>query len=227
MTEHKQLTAQERTVFGRQVKQLRDTGLTPANIYSAQSASTAIMASAIDLKKLLDEVGESEIIELTLDKESKPRPVLVSGVQRDPVSRTILHVDFRQVDLTKEVTVSVAIVFEGESPATKTGEAVVLELMNEIEVTALPDNLPSEIVIDVSRLENVGDQITVADLTLPEGVIVEVEDPEQPICKVDAIQIKEEEIEEPTETAAEGEEGAAPAEGEEPAADETEAPAEE
>lgn len=223
MSQHKQLVVQERNMVGRQVKQLRDSGLTPANIYGLQLTSQAVAVPAPELKRLMSQVGESEIIEITVGDDSKTRPVLVSGVQRDPVTREILHVDFRQVDLTKEVTVPVEIVFEGESPITKSGQAVLLELMTEVEVTALPDKLPSEIVIDVSKLENIGDQITLADLTLGEGVVIEAEDMEQPICKVDAVQVTEEEEEtaEATETA--GEEAAdseAPAESETPPTEE-------
>ncbi len=223
MPQYQQLAVQERNIVGRQVKQLRDSGLTPANIYGLQLASQAVTVPSSELKKLMSQVGESEIIEIMLEGESKTRPVLVSGVQRDPVTREIVHVDFRQVDLTKEVTVPVEIVFEGEAPITKSGLAVLLELMTEVEVTALPDKLPSEIVIDVSRLENIGDQITLADISLPEGVVIVAEDMEQPICKVDAVQIKEEEEEIVEETEATGEETAS---GETPAEEET-PPAEE
>lgn len=195
MATRKDLPIQLRTVKGRKVRAIRKEGFTPANVYGSHIESFPLQAPTRELQKFLQDVGESEIINLRVEGEKDPRPVLLSMVQRDPLTRDLVHVDFRQVDLSEEVTVEVEIVFQGESPATKTGEAVLLELMDKIEVTALPDKLPSELVVDVSSLENIGDHITVAGLNLPEGAKVDV-DPEQLVCKVDAVQIKEEVVEE-------------------------------
>lgn len=208
MSEFTDLAVQSRSLFGDKVKQLRRSGFVPANIHGSGIESVAIQVETPNLIKLVSQVGESEIVTITIEGEKDTRPVLISEVQKDPVSYDVLHVDFRQVDLTKEVTVEAEIKLEGEPAILKTGKAILLELLDTLEVTALPNKLPSEIIVDVSGLENIGDAITVADLQLGEGITIEA-DPEQLICKIDEVVIREEEEEaEDAEEAAEGEAGA-------------------
>jgi len=201
---HTHLTVQIRTKTGRAVRILRDKGRVPGNIYGAGIPSQAIEISYQELTPFLRNTGESEIIDLKVEGEDKTRPVLLGLVQTDPVSRDVLHVDFRQVDLTKEITTEVELVFEGEPAIVKSGQAVLLELLDSIEVTALPDKLPSEFVVDVTGLKEIGDQITVADLQIGEGVVIE-DDPEQLVCKLD--EVRQQEDEEVTTDSTEGEEG--------------------
>lgn len=212
------MTVQPRAITGKAVRSLRVDGRIPGNIYGAGVTSQAIEVSYRELTPFLRNTGESEIIDLQVEGEEKTRPVLLGLVQTDPVTRDVLHVDFRQVDLTKEITTEVELVFEGEPAIVKSGQAVVLELLNSLEVTALPDNLPSEFVIDVTVLKEIGDQITVADLQIGEGVVIE-DDPEQLVCKLD--EVRQQEEEEVAEDSAESEEGqaadSAVAEGEDPA----------
>lgn len=197
---HTHLTVQPRVKTGKAVRSLRKNGLVPGNIYGAGVTSQAIEVSYKALTPFLRDTGESEIIDLQVEGEQKTRPVLLGLVQTDPVSRDVLHVDFRQVDLTKEITTEVALVFEGEPVVVKSGQAVLLELLDSIEVTALPDKLPSEFVVDVSGLQEIGDQITIADLQIADDVVIE-NDPEQLVCKLDEVLQQEEE-----EVSAEGEE---------------------
>jgi len=208
---HTHLTVQPRVKTGKAVRSLRKNGLVPGNIYGAGVTSQAIEVSYKALTPFLRDTGESEIIDLQVEGEQKTRPVLLGLVQTDPVSRDVLHVDFRQVDLTKEITTEVALVFEGEPVVVKSGQAVLLELLDSIEVTALPDKLPSEFVVDVSGLQEIGDQITIADLQIADDVVIE-NDPEQLVCKLDEVlQQEEEEV---------------PAEGEESTEDSTTSPSE-
>lgn len=206
MTTQQQLKATPRNIFGRKVKQIRSQGLVPANIYGSNVESFSIQTPIRELRLLLADTGESEIIDLSIEGEKETRPVLLHGVQRDPVTQEIIHVDFRQVDMSQEVTVEVTLVFTGEPTIVKNGEGILLELVDSLEVTALPGNLPSEIEIDVSGLESIGAQLTVGDLTLPEGIEVNEEE-DLPVAKIDEARIEEPE-EEPE--ILEGEEGQTP-----------------
>ncbi|MCA9397537.1 50S ribosomal protein L25 [candidate division WWE3 bacterium] len=189
------IQVQPRDLLGNKVNKLRREGLLPANIYGSQVDSLSIQVPAVELRRLAKNVGESEVIYVEVEGEKDARPVLIGHTQLDPVSHELIHVDFRQIDMNQEVTVEVEIVFEGESPAAaQAADVVLLELMNVLEVTALPGNLPSEIVVDVSGLTEVDQSITVADLPLAEGVVASAE-PDQLVCKVDVIQVKEEEPE--------------------------------
>ena len=196
MAERKQLKAKKREVTGRKVKQLRKEGLLPANIYGADAKSQAVEVELREFEKTLSEVGETEILDLKVGQESKVRPVLIHNVQLDPVTDTPLHADFLQIDLTKKVTINIPITFEGEAPAVKNGLGVLLEILNELEVEALPTNLPSEIKVDLSNLTEVDQAITVGDLTPPKDGEFK-EGTKQLVCKIGALAKEEVEEEKP------------------------------
>lgn len=191
MSKRKQLKAEKRETLGRKVKRLRKQGILPANIYSAKIKSLAIQVNQKEFEKALSEVGETEILDLQVDKE-KTRPVLVHNVQLDPVTDIPLHADFLQVDLKQKVVINVPLKFVGEAPAVKEGKGILLELLNAIEVEALPNNLPSEIKINISKLSDTGQGITIKDLKLPEEIGIKA-GPEELICKIEALKKEEEE----------------------------------
>ncbi len=202
----KKLKAKKRTLRGRKVKQLRRQGILPANIYGRGITSQAIELPQQEFLRIFKESGETEVIELMLEGEKEARPVLVRHLQLHPVTEEILHVDFLQVNLKEEITAAVPLVFVGQSPAVKEGRGILLELMDELEVRALPTQIPSEIKVDISQLQEVNDFLTVADLPLPDGVTAEKE-AEELICKIEAqktaAEEEEEEAAEETEAAAE------------------------
>lgn len=219
--EHK-LKAEKRTVSGRKVKQLRKQGVLPANVYGKHIESVSIQVATKDFVKLFGEVGETGLITLELGGET--RPVLVHEVSREPVMDMPIHVDFLQVNLKEKVTATVPIEFEGESPAEKEGTGIVVPQMREIEVEALPTDLPDHITVDVSGLNQEGDSITVSQLKIDrDKVELKVEDPEQIVVSI-AAPAKEEEPEPVVAEGEEGAEGEAPAEGGEAQADGEAAP---
>lgn len=186
---HSKLEAQRREIFGRKVKHLRADGFIPANVFGFGNDSIAIQIPTTVFEQLLTGVTETDIIDVTIDNGDAVHPVLLANVQRDPVTRDIIHVDLREVDLTKVVTAEVEVVLEGESSIVKAGQGVLLDLLNAIEVTALPDNLPSEVIVNISKLQEIGDSINVSDIDLGEKVIIET-DPELMICKIDAVRVR-------------------------------------
>lgn len=211
------LKSEKRILFGRKVKQLRKEGLIPANIFGKKVKSEAITVNTKDFREVFEKAGETQIIDLG------GRPVLVSNLQIDPVTSDYVHIDFRQVDLTEKITAKVPVEIIGESPAEKQSIGTVVQQLNEIEVEALPANLPEKIEIDSSVLTEVDQAIYVKDLKLDNKVTIKT-DLESIIVKVEP-PIKEEVVETVV-APAEGEapvEGEAPAEGEQPKEGETKA----
>ncbi|MBU1110186.1 50S ribosomal protein L25 [Patescibacteria group bacterium] len=196
------LNVEKREILGRKVKKLREGGVLPANIYGPKVESLAIQLITEDFIEIYKESGETELVYLQVKGEKGNRPVLVRHLQVHPVTNRILHADFLQVDLTEETTAAVPVVFANEAPAVKKSKGILLELINELEVTCLPTDIPSEIKVDISGLKEINDVISIKDLKLPPKVKTAM-DPEEPICKIEAPQEEKVEDEVPEETPAE------------------------
>ena len=219
------LKVEKRKLTGRKVKRLRLEGLIPANVYGKKVKSEALQVAIKDFEKVFEKAGETGIVELAEGKET--RPVLIHDVQIHAVTNEPIHVDFMQVDLKEKVTATVQVEVEGESPAEKSGIGTLVQQLHEIEVEALPADLPEKFVVDASKLEEVDQAILVKDLDYDKAKVEVKTDAESIVAKVEPPQ-KEEVIAPPVETVVEGE---APAEGEAPVeggeqAPETEAPTE-
>ncbi len=204
------LKAKVRKQVGRKVKLLRKEGFLPANIYGKKIKSESIQ---IDLKEFLDvykKVGDTKLLYIN------DRPVLVANIQKDPVSDALLHIDFHQVDLKEKVEAKVPVGLTGESPAEKQSIGTVVQYLNEIEVEALPADLPDKFEIDISKLSEVDQMVHVKDLLFDKFKIEVKTDLEEILVKVEPPQ-KEEVVAPPApaEVPVEGEipvvEGEAPA----------------
>lgn len=172
------LEASKRDIFGRKVKRLRKEGLIPANIFGKKIKSEALSVKSKEFSEVFEKAGETQIIYLN------DRPVLVSGLQIDPVTSNYLHIDFRQVDLTEKITANVPVELIGESPAEKQKLGTVVQQLSEIEVEALPTDLPEKIEVDSSTLVEVDQTIYVKDLKIDKKVIV-LTDLESIVVKVE------------------------------------------
>lgn len=210
------LTAEERTVTGRKAKHLRKRGMIPATVYGKNVDSESISVKLDDFSKLYAETGETGLIEMTVGKSIKP--VLIHNVQTDPVTREILHIEFHQVDLKQKVHAEVPLVIEGTAPAAEQKLGLLIQVLNAIDVEALPTDLPERITVNVSKLANVGDELRVSDLSIPQGVSVST-DAALTVARISPLP-QEEVVEAPV--PAEGAEVPVPAEGETPS--ETPAP---
>ncbi len=201
------LKAEKRTITGRKVKRLRSEGILPANIYGKKVKSVSIQVDKSSFVSVFEEAGETGIIELALGSET--RPVLVHSVQIDPVTDEPIHVDFFQVNLKEKVTANVPLELVGEAPAEKQKLGTLVQQLDEIEVEALPMDLPDKFEVDVSGLTEVDSMVTVADLKTDSKVEV-INDKEQIIAKIEALREEEEpmpsegdEAEDESETASE------------------------
>ena len=204
-----ELKAEKRKITGRKVKALRREGVLPANVYGKKIKSEEVQVNAKEFKKVFKEAGETGLIELTLGTEKKP--VLVHDVQLDSITDEPIHVDFMQVDLKQKVTATVQVEIEGESPAEKSGIGTVVKLLNEIEVEALPADLPEKFSVDATKLEEVDQVVRVSDLDYDKSKVEIKAEPDALVAKVEPPQ-KEEVVEAPAPV-----EGETPAEGEVPA----------
>lgn len=199
------LKSTKREMFGRKVKRLRKEGLIPANIFGNKIKSHAISVDSKEFAEVFKKAGETQIINL------EDKSVLVSNLQTDPISGDVIHIDFRQVDLKEKIEAKVPIEIEGESPAEKQNIGTVVQQIHEIEVEALPADLPEKIVIDASILIVVDQAIYVKDLKVSPKVEIKT-DMESIVIKVEP-PTKEEVVVAPVvETPVEGE--AKPVEGE-------------
>ena len=142
-------------------------GAIPGILYGPEIESQSVVLDSKEFEKVLEEAGESSIIKLKLD--SKEYKVLIKEYQLDPVSDEFVHVDLYQPILTEEVEATVPLEFVGESLAVKNG-GILVKSISEVEVSALPEDLPSEIEVSIDGLTEFSDRITVADLVIPKGV---------------------------------------------------------
>ena len=201
------LKAQKRKIFGRRVKSLRNQGLLPANIYGKKIKSEAVQVVNADFLKAYEEAGETVLIELRLNGDSNQavkKMVLIHNVQVDPVSDSPVHADFLQVNLKEKVTASVPIEVVGESPAEKVGKGTAVQQIDEVEVEALPTDLPEKFVVDISGLTEVDQAILIKDLNVDTKKVDVKLDREQIVVKVEELR-KEEEVAAAPEVPIEGE----------------------
>ena len=189
-----ELQAAKRTVTGKGVKALRSEGKIPAVVYGAGEDTLAIELSAKDFEKTLKEAGESSVVSLKIDGDTKS--VLIHEVDIDPVSNEPRHADFYAIKKGQKVQVEVSIEFVGESQAVKEG-ANLVKVMHTLPIEGEATHLPQEIEVDISALAAIGDQITAADIKLPEGITLTVG--EEEVIALTAEQKEEEEEEAPTE----------------------------
>jgi len=203
------IKAENREAERKKNLKIREQGLIPGVLYGPKIDTSPVQVEGKTFEKIYKEAGESSLINLKVgDKEF---PVLIYDVQRDPLSRRATHVDFYQPDLDKEVEVTVPLVFEGEPQAVSELGGTLLHNIQEVQVKALPQNLPHEIVVNVEGLKTFEDRITVKDLMTNPDVTI-VRDAEDTIAQVVPVQDVEKELEKPV---AEDVEGVEKVEGEE------------
>jgi len=205
------LKADKRTVLGSKVKQLRRTGVIPANLFGKTIESQAIQVNGVEFNRVYKEAGETSLIYVKVEGEDKERPTLVTSVHFNPITGDKLHVDFHQVNLKEKVTANVPVEIIGESELVNSNEAVLSQSLNEIEIEALPTEIPESITFDISSLKTVGDHLLVSDAKVSADVEIKT-DPEQMVVSLQE-PMKEEVI--PVEEVPEDATGAeTPAEGE-------------
>lgn len=175
------LAAEERTVIGKKVRQLRNTGFVPGIIYGPNIEPKSVSFGYRDLEVALMKAGGTNIIDIQVGK--KTYPVLARDVQRDVLKGDILHVDFFAVDMAVKIRAEIPMVLVGTSAPVEARKAVLLSGPNSLSVEMLPSRLMDQIEVDISGLEEIGDTIYVKDLNLGDDVTI-INDPEEMLAKV-------------------------------------------
>ena len=158
-------------------RRLRREDKIPGVLYGHGMSPVSVVVDRRDLRLALGHGGVNSLV--NLDVDGSTYPAIVKEMQRHPVRRTVTHVDFMQVNLTESLTVSVTIRLEGEAKAVQSEGGLVDPALNTLEVTATAQNIPNEIVIDITDMKP-GDVIRIADLSLPSGVVA-TGDPEEAV----------------------------------------------
>lgn len=190
MSDEIQLDAKPRTVSGKQVKQLRRSGIVPIVLYGGHIKSSSLQADERPLRAVLTRAGHNRLIYLNLG-EPKARVVLAREIQREPITGKLLHVDLQEVSLTEKMTLDVPVALHGVSPAVTRGEGLMIHGLEAVSIRVLPTDLIPEIVIDVSILANVNDTLHVSDLKVSDKIEILTPSDEM-IAKI--IPVKEEVI---------------------------------
>ena len=186
MKRHK-LKVEKRKILGKQVKKLRRDGILPGNVYGKEIKSASVQVPLKEFQTVFNEAGETGLVDL--DLEGKIIPVLIQNVQSD-YKNNVLHADFYQVNLKEKVKAMVPLEIVGEPKAVTEKLGLLINVLSEAEVEALPEDLPEKIEVNVEHLAAVDDQITVADLKVAAGVTV-LTDPTQVVSKIDELVSKE------------------------------------
>ncbi len=199
MADKHTLLVDSRTLSGRKVNALRRAGVIPANVFGKNVNSVSLQVDAKLFDKLYSQTGESTLVYLKTDGQPD-RPVLIREVTKHPVSGQILHIDFNQVSLKEKVTAPVSIVLTDEAPAEKEKLGILVQQLDEVEVEALPADMPEHLDLSIVNLNAVDTSVTVGDIQVDSKIVIKT-DPETIVAKIEAFA-----AEEPVETpAAEGE----------------------
>lgn len=186
-----ELVAQKREVFGRAVKPLRAKGMVPAELYGKGVANLHLSVSRKDLQKIFKKAGENSMITLMVDNEK--RPVLIHDLQKDPVNDDVFSVDFYQVRLDEKIKVKVPVEFLGIAPAVKDKGGILIKAIQEIEIEALPTDIPHSIPINLESLLEIGQNLYAKDLAVSDKFCLPL-DSETVIATVRAPATEEQEV---------------------------------
>jgi len=210
-----ELNAEKRGIFGKILKKSRGQGKLPAVLYGKGKKTVSLFIDGKEFKKIWKEAGESTIIGIKNPESGAMENVLIQDVAFDAVKDDPIHVDFYAVEMDKPIKTKVVFVFEGVSPAEKELGGILVKVMHEAEVEALPKDLPHELKVDVSKLINFRDQIIIKDINLPEGVkiltnkddvVALIEEPKEEVIEEKPMSIEDIEVEKKGKKPAEGEE---------------------
>ena len=177
---------------------LRKRGKLIAILYGPEIKNKLLKLDYRSFEKIFAEAGFSSLISIEVEGAREKVPVLIHEVQRDPLTEKFLHVDFYQPKLKEKIEAKIPLVFEGESRAVKDLEGTLIKNIQELEIKALPKDLPREIRVSVESLKTFEDNILIKDLKLPKEIEI-LKKPDEVIASVLAPERVEEELQKPIE----------------------------
>jgi len=206
-----ELRVTNREILGKKVKHLRRQGITPVHLFGHGIKSLALQCDTGELERVLSQAGQTRLISLKLDKEKRPRTIVIREFDRDWRKGQLLHVDFYQVKMEEKIKLEVPVTLVGEAPALQSKAYMLEHELGTLTVECLPAKIPARIEIDISSLAEPEQTIRVKDVTLDKDIAV-LNDPELVVVKISSRPVEkiEEEVVEVVEEAVE--EGEAPEE---------------
>ncbi len=209
MAEAPKLEVRPRTVLGKKVGALRREGRLPGVIYGGHADSTPVETDAGTFLKGYRRWGQTTLLSLT-GLDGGEVPVLVHDLSREPRTGSALHIDFIRVSLTEKTRTEVPLHFMGDSPAVRTQGGVMVHAISEVRIEAFPQDIPHQIEVDISKIEQIEDTIYIRDLVIDASKIQILNDADQVVAKAVAPRA-EEVVEKPAAVEGEAVEGEAAA----------------
>lgn len=163
------LKSKTREEIGKNLDSFRKNGMIPAIVYGHKSKPQALWVDYLDFKRVFEKSGESTIIELEIEGKEKVN-ALVHDLQVDPLSNNFTHIDFFQVRMDEKIETGISLEFVGESAAVRELGGILVKNLDEINVSCLPADLPSEIKVDISKIKTFDDHIKIKDLSVSDKV---------------------------------------------------------
>lgn len=200
------LSARPRSQTGRHVHALRREGAVPAVLYGHKVAAISLAIDAKDLERTWLRAGRTHLVDIAVEGQRKHK-ALIKDLQFHPRSGRPLHVDFFAVNLREKITADVPVIVVGESAAVQQKVGQVQQVVSSLRVESLPADIPAQIAVDISSLDEVDQSITLGQIELPKGVALVHADPDEVLVKIAPVRVRAEEEE--AAPAAEAEEGAA------------------
>jgi len=177
------LKVTNREILGKKVKHLRRQGITPVHLFGHGIESLALQCDTGELERVLAQAGHTELIGLKLDKEKKPRTVVVREFDRDWRRGKLLHVDFYQIKMEEKIRLEVPVVLVGEAPALKSKDNMLEHELDTLTIECLPAKIPANIEVDISSFTEPGQAIRVKNIILGENIAI-LNDPELVVVKI-------------------------------------------
>jgi large subunit ribosomal protein L25 len=162
------LQAKPRGVGRQQLREMREANLVPAVVYGSKKEAQVVAVDAKSLHRALL-AGGTGLVSLQIGDQA-PVQVLPREIQRDPVKRKYLHIDFQLVSMTEKLRLHIRVEQAGTAPVLSNPDMVLVRRMDSVEIECLPADIPPHLVADLSKLETVDDDLLVSDLVLPAGV---------------------------------------------------------
>ena len=192
-TESLTLQLESRSVVGKKVKQLRRQGMTPVHLYGRATEPLSLQGDSAVVRRVIVQAGKTVPVTVSIMGERNSRFVFVREVQRHPLSESLLHVDLYQVPMTEVMQAEVPIYLVGEAPAVRLLNGVLIQALHAIPVECLPLDVPQNVELDISGLDDFEKALHVSDIHLGEKVTI-LTDPEEVIARVNAPRVVEEEV---------------------------------
>jgi len=184
------LQVMPRQVMKKKTRFLRRQGITPAHLFGHNLKSEALQCDTTQLEHIIARAGRTRLISLEIENDKRPRSIFIREIQRDALTRRLLHVDFYQVKKGEKIALDVPIVLVGEAPAMRGKGCMLAHGITSLSIECLPNHVPPQIEVDLSLLEEVEQPIHVRDIVLSPDITVNT-DPDQLVVKVSEVIVRE------------------------------------